>query len=429
MMNIKKYYNIGKEILYPINRSITGRGTLKTLKIIKKELKELKIKKIKSGTKVYDWVIPSEWNVTEAYVTDKSNNKIIDFKKNNLHLVGYSIPVDKILNKKELFKNLYSQPNQPDAIPYVTSYYKKKWGFCISENKKKKFKKIYNSSDKFRVFINSKFNKNGNLVYGEYLIKGTSKKEILVSTYICHPSMANNELSGPILSMSLIDYFKNSSKQFYSMRFLFIPETIGSIAYISKNFNHLKKNVIGGYNLTCVGDNRMHSCMLTKYGNMPSDDALLEAYRKLKIKPKIHSFLFRGSDERQYNAPGIDLNISSIYRTKFGCFPEYHTSLDDFNLVKLKGVQGSFNVSKNAIKILQKKRFPKSTKLCEPNMGKRNLYQTLSTKFDQPTRHLMDFLTYCDGKNSLEKISKFLGINIKKTKQIYSFLIKKNLIS
>jgi aminopeptidase-like protein len=274
---IKKYYNVAKIKLFPLTRSLTGNGVKKTLNIIQKELPKLKIKKFKSGTKVFDWNIPEEWNVTDAYVIDKYNNKIIDFKKNNLHLVGYSIPIKKILQKKELFKNLHFLKNQPKAIPYVTSYYKRRWGFCISYNEYKILDKRYSFNDKFKVVINSNLNKKGNLNYGELILKGKSQKEILISTYICHPSMANNELSGPIVSMGLINFFKNK-KLNKTLRFVFIPETIGSISYLNKNLKYLKENVIAGYNLSCIGDERQHSCMFSKYQNSPSDEAVIEAY-------------------------------------------------------------------------------------------------------------------------------------------------------
>ena len=429
-MNIKKYYNIAKTKLFPITRSLTGDGVKKTLNIIQKELPKLKIKKFKSGTKVFDWNIPEEWNVTDAYVIDKYNNRIIDFKKNNLHLVGYSIPIKKNITKKELFKNLYFLKNQPKAIPYITSYYKRRWGFCISYNEYKILDKRYSLNDKFKVVINSNLNKKGNLNYGELILKGKSKKEILISTYICHPSMANNELSGPIVSMGLINYFKNK-KLNKTLRFVFIPETIGSISYLSKNIKYLKENVIGGYNLSCIGDERQHSCMFSKYQNSPSDEAVIEAYKLLKIKNyKVYPFLKRGSDERQYNSPGIDLKISSIFRTKYGEYPEYHTSLDNFNLVTLKGCVGGFNVARKSIEILLERIYPKCKIMCEPQMGKRGLYPTLSTKNENKlTRSYMDFLQYADGTNSLEKISNLIKLELNSVKRINSILSKNNLIN
>ncbi len=428
-MPIKKYYNIAKIKLFPLTRSLTGEGVRKTLNIIKKEFPKLKIKKIKSRSKVFDWKIPDEWNVTNAYVIDKHNNKIIDFKKNNLHLVSYSTPIKQYLSKKELFENLHFLPKQPDAIPYITSYYKKRWGFCISFNEFKNLDKTYNSNDKFKVVIDSTFNNKGNLNYGELILKGKSKKEILISTYICHPSMANNELSGPIVSMGLINYFKNKNLN-KTLRFIFIPETIGSISYLSKNIKHLKKNVIGGYNLSCIGDNRQHSCMFSKYQNSPSDEAVIEAYKALKIKKyKVYSFLKRGSDERQYNSPGIDLKISSIFRTKYHEYPEYHTSLDDFTIVTQKGCLGGFNVARKSIEILLERIYPEYKIICEPQMGKRGLYSTLSTKNENKlTMSYMDFLQYADGTNSLEKISSLTKLDLKSVRKIYIILLKNNLV-
>jgi len=428
-MSIKKYYQLAKHSLFPICRSLTGHGVKKTLKIIQKEFPKLKIFKIRSGTKVFDWNVPPEWNVKDAYILDKNNKKIVNFKNNNLHLVGYSIPVNKFFTKKKIFNYIHSLPKQPKAIPYITSYYKKYWGFCVSHNEKLKFYKKYNNSDKFKVVIKSNLNSKGHLNYGELILKGKSKQEILISTYICHPSMANNELSGPIVSMGLINYFKKVKNLEKTIRFIFIPETIGSIVYLSKNLAHLKTNVIGGFNLSCIGDERQHSCMFSKYQNSPSDESIIEAYKKLKLKYKIYSFLERGSDERQYNSPGIDLPISSIFRTKYGEYPEYHTSFDNFNLVTLKGITGGFNVSKTAIEILLKKIVPKNKILCEPQMSKKSLYPTISTKKEKNiTINYMSFLQYSDGKNSLDKISKILNIEGKLAKKIYLKLKNNNLI-
>ena len=420
-MSVEKYFNIARYSLFPICRSITGAGLKKTLKIIQSEFPKLKIYRIRSGTKVFDWKVPSEWNVNDAYVLDKNNKRIINFKENNLHIISYSSPVSKFLSKKKLLENLYSLPNKPNAIPYITSYYKKRWGFCLTHKKKKEISKNYNLEDKFKVIINSSFNPKGYLNYGELILKGKSKQEILISTYICHPSMANNELSGPIVAMSLINYFSKIKNLEKTLRFVFIPETIGSIVYINKNLNKLKKNIIGGFNLSCVGDERVYSCMLSKYQNSPSDNSIIEAYKKLKLKYKVYSFLKRGSDERQYNSPGIDLKISSIFRSKYGEYPEYHTSLDNFDLVTLKGIKGGLKFSKTAIQILLKKIIPKNKILCETNMGKRGLYPTLSTRIKKPTEDLMNFLTYADGKNDLERVSKYINKNYKETKKFINF--------
>ena len=426
---IKKYYDIAKIKLYPICRSLTGNGTRETLKIIKNNFPKLKIFREKSGKRVFDWKIPPEWNIQNAFVLDKSGKKIIDFKKNNLHLVGYSVPINKVIKRDELIKHLHSLPKQPKAIPYVTSYYKKYWGFCVSDINKKIIIKKYHKNDKFKIVIKSSLNSHGYLNYGELVLKGNSQKEILISTYICHPSMANNELSGPIVSMCLIDYFKKFKNLNKTLRFIFIPETIGSITYLSKNLLKLKRNLIGGYNLSCIGDERNYSCMFSKYKNTQADKALIKAYKELGIKFKSYSFLKRGSDERQYCSPFVELPIASIFRTKYGEYPEYHTSLDNFNLVTTKGISGGFNVAKKAIELLLKTSIPVNKIICEPQMGKRNLYPHLSLKKPKNhTRDLMNFLQYADGKNSLDDISKLIKLSLSKTKKIYLLLKKNSLV-
>ena len=242
--------------------------------------------------------------------------------------------------------------------------------------------------------------------------------------------MANDNLSGPIVSMSLINYFYKLKNLEKTIRFIFIPETIGAITFLNKNLSYLKENVIGGFNLSCVGDDKHHSCMFTKYENTLSDTSITEAYNKLKIKFKRYSFLDRGSDERQYNSPGIDLPIATIFRTKFGKNPEYHTSLDDFNLVTEKGIKGAFKVVKEAIIILNKKIIPKNTILCEPQMGKRSLRSTLSTKgIKKSTFDYMNFLQYADGKNDLKKISELIKLSYKDVFKIYNILAKHRLIT
>ena len=426
----KKIYKIGKKIFF-INRSITGKGVKKTLLIFKKEIKKLKIKNLRSGTKVFDWKIPPEWNVEEAYIKDKFGKKIIDIKNNNLHLVGYSTPTISILKKKNLLKRIHSIKKQPNAIPYLTSYYKKYWGFCETHKKKREIEKNYNDNDKFFIKINSKFNKKGSLTYGELIIPGKSKKEILISTYICHPQMANNEISGPLVSLALANYFSRKRNQ-KTLRFLFLPETIGSIAYINKNLYSLKQNVIAGYVLSCVGDEKSYSLLKTKYPYSISNLAAQEAFKTLKVNYNTYSFLERGSDERQFNSPKIDLPIASIMRTKYGEFPEYHTSLDDFNLVTINGLNGAYKVVKKTIDILMKKIIPVSKIICEPQLSKKKLYETLNEKKISKqkilSRRILDFLQYSDGKNDIFQISKYIKCTFNETKKIYKILLKEKLL-
>ncbi len=411
--------------LFPITRSITGKGVEETLKIIKKQhLSKLKIKRIRSGTRVYDWKIPPEWNIKDAFIKDESGKKIVDYKKNNLHIVSYSKKFSKYVKKSELNEHLFSLPKKPKAIPFVTSYYKTFWGFCIAHEKRKKIK-----GKRFFVHIDSNFNHKGNLSYGELYLKGKSSKEILITSYICHPSMANNEISGPVVSTFVAKYFQRLKNR-YSIRFVFIPETIGAIAYISKNYKNLKKNVIASYNLTCVGDERNYSVMFSKYGNSLSDLAAIEAFKKLKIKYKKYSYLHRASNERQFNFPNVEIPMTVLMRTHPAIYPEYHTSLDNFKVVSEKGLMGGYNVLKKTINILQNKIIPISKIACEPMMSKRKLRPSLSTgKFiHKDIKHILDFLNYSDGKNDLLKISNLISLPKKKVYKLFRFLLGKKII-
>ena len=433
---MKKYLKLGKK-LFPICRSITGNGVRTTLKILKEHLPKLKIHEVRSGTKVFDWVVPPEWNIKDAYVKDFNGKKIISFKKNNLHLVNYSTPLNKKLTKKELFKHIHTHEKLSNAIPYLTSYYKKYWGFCITQKQKKIFDRKYKINDFFEVKVDSNFNNKGSLTYGELIIPGKSKKEILISTYICHPSMANNELSGPLVSTALAKHYSSKKIHSKTLRFIFIPETIGAITYLNRNLNYLKKNVIAGFNLCCIGDDRQYSFIPTKYGNTLSDKAAKKAFKDLKIKFRRYSFLQRGSDERQFNSPGIDLPIASLMRTKYASYPEYHTSLDDFSLVTNRGLKGGFDLSKKAIDILINNVVPFNLVLCEPRIKKRKLYENLKARdrieFNKNSYNFrmkyMNFLQYADGTNDLTDISNYIKTSFDETFKIFKALEKKKLVS
>ena len=408
--------------LWPLNRSLTGKGVNSTLHLIKKKI-PIKILNFKSEKKVFDWKIPKIWDLKEAWIKDKYNKKIVDFEDNNLHIVGYSQKVNKILDLKDLKKKIHTLKKQPNAIPYVTSYYKKDWGFCLEYNKLKKLK-----NQKYKVFINSSF-KNGNLKLGELLIKGKTEKEVLISTYICHPSMANNEISGIVVATKLAQWIKKKKFKF-SYRFLFLPETIGSIAYLSKNLKKLKKNVIAGYVLTCIGDDRNFSLLESKQKNSISD-IIAKKILKKKNNAKIYDWTLRGSDERQYCAPGIDLPIASLMRTKYDEYPEYHTSLDRIGtVVTKKGLDGGFTFVKQVIQNLEKQTFPKSKTYCEPFLSKKKIYPTLSKRgsVDKELSKKLDYLSFCDGKKSLIEISNKMNLKKKDTRKILYFLKKNNLI-
>jgi aminopeptidase-like protein len=413
------------EKLYRIYRSITGVGVKKSLQIIQTYI-PIEINSIKSGTKCFDWIVPPEWNVTEAFVVDlNTNRKVVDFSVHNLHLVGYSIPIDKIVSYKELVSHLYFLEDQPDAIPYVTSYYNRTWGFCLSYNS---FIQLDQDAN-YHVIIKSSFNENGSLFYGELLIPGITKNEILLSTYICHPQMVNNELSGPAVLTFLTKHILNNEKSnFYSYRIIFVPETIGSIAYISLNFDYLKKHVFGGFNITCVGDERAWGHIPSRFGNNISDRIARNVLKFNVPSFQQFSWLDRGSDERQYCAPGVDLPISSITRSKYGTYEEYHTSLDNFELVTEKGLNDSLELYIKCLDVFEKNCKPRINVFCEPQLGKRGLYPSVSTsKSGIKVRNLMNVISFCDGENSLLDISEKCNLSFSEVYDLYLELNHANL--
>ena len=407
--------------LFPINRSLTGNGVRETLQYFKKIIPELEINEVASGTKCFDWTIPNEWNCKEAYIVDPKGNKICDFSVNNLHLMGYSININQEMKYEELIEHLYYLKEQPNAIPYITSYYKERWGFCISYEEFQLLEKgIY------QVVIDSEL-KEGFLTYGEVILKGTLDKEIFLSTYVCHPSMGNNELSGPVVTTALIEYIKSIKDRRYTYRIAFIPETIGSICYLSRNIEKMKKNIIAGFNLTTIGDDRAYSYIPTRYGNTLSDKV---AKHILKDIDYVHyTFLDRGSDERQYCAPHVDLPIATICRTKYGRYPEYHTSLDNLDLISSDGLFGGYDKLQKSIELLEKNKFYSIDNFCEPQLGKRGLYPTISTKQTREiVRVMMDFIAYADGTNDLIDIATIINVSAYELYEIVEKLESANLI-
>ena len=426
-INISEFFKLGKK-LFPICRSLTGNGNRKTLRILKKKIFNLKKIEIPSGKKIFDWTVPPEWNIRSAYVEDENQNKIIDFNKSNLHLVNYSIPISKNIFFKDLLKKLYFLKNQPNYIPYITSYYKKDWGFCVSYNYFKKLKKKYKYSSKFKVRINSTLNNKGSLSIGEALIKGKSKKEIFISTYMCHPSICNDNLSGILLTSMLYNYFKKK-KNYYSIRFVFVPEIIGSICYLNKRLKILKKNFIAGYNLTCVGDTRAYSFLPSKNENSLTNKVAYKIFKENKISYKKYKYLDFRSDEGNYNSSGIDLEVATFCRSKYAEYKEYHTSGDNFNVLKKKGLKGSFNIMRKIIDDIMQTERPKCTVICEPQLGKRGLHPLIGTKESKKeVKKYINFLQYADGTNDIKKISEILEIGTKECLRIYKKLYQNKLI-
>lgn len=416
--------------LFPICRSLTGDGVRETLKYFESYNPEFIRSKARTGETYYDWKVPLEWNIKDSYIEHlDSGKRYAEFKKCNLHLVGYSTPINKEIDLKDLLKRIHTQPNQPEWIPYVTSYYKDYWGFCLSEKEKKSL-----PPGKYKIVIDSEL-KEGFLDYSYAFIKGNSEKQILFSSYICHPSMANNELSGPIVINGILDYIK---KQYpnpkYSYRFVLVPETIGSIIYINKNENDLKKNVICGFNLTCVGDERGYTFIQTPYNNSISDNALRAALIG-KNNVKELSYLNRGSDERQYCSPGIDLPICTFSRSKFCDYPEYHTSADNLSIISEKGLKDSLEVMKSIVDSFEISLKPKCKIKCEPQLGKRNLYPNISDKNSgwsegkHPAKLRLDLLAYCNGENNIFEIGKILNKPLNKILDELRLLKTQNIIS
>ena len=440
----QKLYSLMQE-LFPICRSITGNGVRKTLKILKEEI-DLKIINVPSGTKVFDWKIPNEWNIRDAYVKNSKGERIIDFHKSNLHILNYSIPIKKTISSHELKNHLYSLPEKPNSIPYVTSYYKKNWGFCVPHNSLKSF-----NDDAYKVHIDSTL-KPGSLTYGEFLIKGKIKDEILISTYICHPSLCNDNLSGIVVTTMLAKLL-SKIETYYSYRFLFIPETIGAITWLSKNKKNLSK-IKSGLVVTCVGGNGGFTYKKTRDNNSEIDKISIDVLKHTRKKFETRDFFPYGSDERQYSSPGIDLPIGVLMRTPYYEFKEYHTADDNLDSIKkfalndslimllkiilqIEKKKPSFNRNqKNETSKLKSEIYQNLNPYCEPQLGRRKLYRNISKSrlVDKKNSENMVELSICwilnfsDGLHSLKEISQKSNLPLKLLRKTAKLLIEKKLL-
>lgn len=393
--------------LFPIGRSLTGEGVRQSLEMIRQQIPELEIKSIPSRTQVFDWTVPQEWEIKEGYIEDDRGNRIIDYHTNNLHVMGYSTPVNKYVSLEELLQYIKVEEDQPDVIPYVTSYYSPKFAFCMSKKQRDSL-----LPGTYHMVIDSR-HFDGELNYGELLLPGISEKEVLLSTYICHPSMANNEVSGPVLVTWLVKWLKSLDRKL-SYRIVIVPETIGSITYLSRNLSRMKERTIAGFVLTCVGDNRAYSYLETRKGDTLTDRVMKNVLGFAHPEYMTYSYLERGSDERQYNAPGVDLPVCDFCRSKYGEYPEYHTSADDMNLISPEGLSGSLDVMQQVISALENNHYYRVTCLCEPQLGKRGLYPTESRKgIYQEVKKITNLIAYADGKSDLIQISSRIGVPLK----------------
>ena len=415
--------------LYPINRSLTGQGNRITLKSLK-EIIPLRIKSIKSLTKVYDWVVPLEWKISDAFISDESGNKIIDFKKNNLHLISYSNKINKKISWNQLKKKLYFSQKSINAIPYRTSYYNNDWGFCVT---KLQYNLLKNLKGKYKIFINSKFIK-GTMNYGEYLIRGKSKKEILISTYICHPSMANDNLSGVILTTFLAKYISKIKNLNWSYRVVFVPETIGAISYCKLNEIRMKK-ISYGLVVTCVGGPGKFSFKQSWNKDHFINKITKKVLKKKGYKFDIKKFDISGSDERQYSSQAFKINTVTVSKDQYYTYKQYHTSLDNLQFVKAGNIYKTLGVYKEIIKNFEKRKtYVVTNKFCEAMLSKHNLYpkiggEILPKENKYSNISLTMWVLYLsDGSNTINEIAKKLQVSIKLLKKINNKLVKKNLL-
>ncbi len=409
--------------LFPVCRSITGDGVRATLAYFSKLLPGLTVHEVPSGTQAFDWTVPDEWNIRGAWIADEGGSRVVDFADNNLHVVGYSTPVDEWLTLEELQPHLHSLPDQPDAIPYITSYYVKRWGFCLSHRQRQRL-----GAGRYHVVIDSTLAP-GSLTYGELILPGREDKEILLSTYICHPSMANNELSGPVVTAALASWIAGNSERRFTYRILFLPETIGSIVYLSRHLEEMKRNTVAGFVATCIGDDRGYSLLLSRGSGTVADRAAKLVMSGHAPDYVEYSYLDRGSDERQYCSPGVDLPVVSIMRAGYNGYPEYHTSLDDLTLISPAGLAGGFTAIRKCIELLEHNRVYKVTVLCEPHLGRRGFYPTLGSRdVVHSVRSVSNVLAYADGTRDLVDVATHIGISAEEVVEIAERLSEAGLL-
>ncbi len=407
--------------LWPILRSITGEGVRQSHDILS-EIIPLKRFEIPTGSKVYDWEIPKEWAVSKAYVINPEGKKILDIKDNNLHLVNYSIPFTGTVGLAELNKHLYSLPDLPDAIPYITSYYKERWGFCISENERQRL-----SQGDYQVVIDSKLF-DGSLTIGEAFLQGESDEEVLISSYSCHPSMANNELSGPLVLAFLYKRLAQVKNRRLSYRFVLLPETIGAIAYLNMRGEHLKEKLTAGYVVTCIGDAGDFTYKRSRQHNSLADKAALHVLATKNAK--VINFSPLGSDERQYCSPAFNLPMGSLMRTMYGEFPEYHTSLDNKEFISFTALQESIDVYFDILMSLDKNQkyinlYPHG----EPRLDKRGLYESIGhSSVPELSTKVLWLLNYSDGEHDLLDIANLSGYSVNELHEIALICLRTKLI-
>jgi aminopeptidase-like protein len=390
--------------LWPICRSITGDGLRASLNILS-EIIPLQLTEVPSGTEVFDWTVPKEWNIRNAWIITPDGKKIADFQVNNLHVVNYSAPVHKKLSWTELKNHLHTVPEMPHAIPYITSYYRETWGFCLTHAEYEKLPE----AGEYEVFIASEL-KAGSMTYAECVLPGETSEEIFFSTYLCHPSMANNELSGPLATAFLYQKISQLKNRKYTYRFLFAPETIGVIAFLAQRGDHLLSNMHAGYVLTCCGDPGNFTYKRSKLRHSTADRAAEHVLKFSDKKHRVIEFSVGGSDERQYCSPGFNLPVGSLMRTPYQQYREYHTSLDNKAFISFEALEETINTYFDIIRVLElNEKYRNVIAYCEPQLGKRGLYPSgINPLFDRQELHRrLHFLSFADGNKDLLEIAEW----------------------
>jgi aminopeptidase-like protein len=407
--------------LYPICRSITGDGIRKTLALIQERI-PLEIFEVPSGTPVFDWTVPREWNIRDAYIKDSSGRRVVDFKQCNLHVMNYSVPVRTTMPLSELKPHLSTLPNHPDWIPYRTSYYKEEWGFCLTHNQM-----LALEDGNYEVYIDSTLEA-GHLTYGECYLPGSSSDEVLISCHACHPSLANDNLSGVTVATYLAQLL-SGRKLRYSYRFVFIPGTIGAITWLARNRDTAGR-IRHGLVLTGIGDAGGFHYKKSRRGNTEIDRAAAHALRHYSQAPQILEFSPYGYDERQYCSPGFNLPVGCLMRSVWGTFPEYHTSADNLEFIRPESLAGALQVCAAVFDVLEgNRRYCNQSPYCEPQLGKRNLYRsTGGESIGTEINARLWVLNFSDGEHSLLDIAERSGLPFSAVRQAADLLEEAGLL-
>jgi len=405
--------------LYPICRSITGDGVRKTLSNIKSSV-PLEIHEVPSGTKVFDWIVPNEWNIRDAWIKNAASEKVVDFKRHSLHIVNYSTPIHKTMSLSELKTRLHSLPDQPDSIPYRTSYYEEDWGFCLSHNT------LLSLSDgDYEVCIDSSLGP-GNLTYGEFFLPGAVSDEVLFSAHVCHPSLANDNLSGIVVAAALAEQLAQMDQLHYSYRFLFVPATIGTIAWLSRNTAGAKR-IRHGLVLSGLGDAGNMTYKRSRQESATIDRVLANVLLSNGSAHTLERFSPTGYDERQYCSNGFNLPVGRLSRTPYGTYRQYHTSEDNPDFIQPESLAESLRILRGVIRVLESNHVYVNTQpMCEPQLGRRGLYGLLHDKVEAIA--MLWILNLADGHSTLLDISERSSIPFDCIQRVASVLELKGLL-